>query len=375
MHPTVVSDKQGVCPVCHMDLVRKGRPGEEVKVDEALTRLLKSPNESVVSSIGTTRGEFLADEVTTPVTGVVTYDSRRLSTIAVRSGGRLEKVGIKYPYQTVRKGQPIAEIYSTELVSAQRELLLLLQQADRTTLIEAAKSKLLVAGFTQSQLDNLLTTHQVSYNTPLVSPVDGYVLPLMQTAPAVAITITIMGMDGRSEPVKPIQPTILLQEGDYVTSGTPLWKVADTRSVLVELAMPATLTNALQVGDSIELEMNNRMRKASVEFIQPFYDDKGEFAIVRVYVPGQGLKIGSLVQASVRILTTKQLWVPRQAVMDLGTSAVVFVKVRGAFVPKPVVVHNKGGNKLAISGISLTDEIASNAQLMTDSEGFVRVKN
>jgi membrane fusion protein, copper/silver efflux system len=55
MHPTVISDKQGTCPVCGMDLVRKVRPGEEVKMTEDLARLIKSPNEVVVASIKTVK--------------------------------------------------------------------------------------------------------------------------------------------------------------------------------------------------------------------------------------------------------------------------------------------------------------------------------
>src|SRR5687768_13897314 len=51
MHPTVISDRPGSCPVCGMDLVRKARAGEEIKITEDLAKLLKSPNETVVASI------------------------------------------------------------------------------------------------------------------------------------------------------------------------------------------------------------------------------------------------------------------------------------------------------------------------------------
>jgi len=50
MHPTVISDKPGTCPVCGMDLVRKAREGEEIKITEDIGRLLKSPNESIMAA-------------------------------------------------------------------------------------------------------------------------------------------------------------------------------------------------------------------------------------------------------------------------------------------------------------------------------------
>src|SRR5690348_1745259 len=126
MHPTVISDKPGVCPVCGMDLVRKAREGEAVQITEDLAKLIKSPNEVVASKIKTIKPTYEAMEGSTEATGIVTYDSRNIYTISARVSGRLEKVYLKYQFQKVAKGQKILEIYSPELVAAQRELLYLL---------------------------------------------------------------------------------------------------------------------------------------------------------------------------------------------------------------------------------------------------------
>src|SRR5688572_17616456 len=58
MHPTVVSDRPSTCPVCGMDLVRKARAGEEVEITEDLAKLLKSPNETIVGSVKTVKGQY-----------------------------------------------------------------------------------------------------------------------------------------------------------------------------------------------------------------------------------------------------------------------------------------------------------------------------
>jgi hypothetical protein len=86
MHPTVISDRPGTCPVCGMDLVRKARAGEAVKITEDLSKLLKSPNETVVASINTIKGQYKSVPVSVQAQGVVTYDTRNIYTIPARLG-------------------------------------------------------------------------------------------------------------------------------------------------------------------------------------------------------------------------------------------------------------------------------------------------
>ena len=69
MHPTVISDKQGTCPVCGMDLVRKARPGEELEITEDLANVVKAPNQSVVSSIKTTKPVYKSVPLSIEATG------------------------------------------------------------------------------------------------------------------------------------------------------------------------------------------------------------------------------------------------------------------------------------------------------------------
>jgi membrane fusion protein, copper/silver efflux system len=104
MHPTVISDKPGTCPVCGMSLVRKARAGEEVEITEDLAKLIKSPNETVIGSVKTIKGQYKSVPVSIEGQGVVTYDTRNTYTIPSRVGGRLEKVLLKYQFQRVSKG-------------------------------------------------------------------------------------------------------------------------------------------------------------------------------------------------------------------------------------------------------------------------------
>ena len=157
MHPTVVSDRPSTCPVCGMDLVRKARPGEEVEITEDLARLIKSPNEVVIASIKTIKPAYRTTTSSVQAQGIVTYDTRYVYNIAARIGGRLEKVYLKYAFQPVQKGQRVADIYSPELLTAQRELLYLVDNdKNNEALIQSAKNKLFLLGVTDKQVQEII---------------------------------------------------------------------------------------------------------------------------------------------------------------------------------------------------------------------------
>ena len=134
-----------------MDLVRKARPGEELEITKDLANVIKAPNQSVVSSIKTTKPVYKSVPLSVEAVGIVTYDTRNIYTISARVSGRLEKIYLKYEFQPLRKGQKIAEIYSPELITAQRELLYLIENdPGNDDLIESAKSRLMLLGFSTS---------------------------------------------------------------------------------------------------------------------------------------------------------------------------------------------------------------------------------
>lgn len=394
MHPTVVADKPGTCPVCGMDLVRKARPGEEIKITEDLAKLIKSPNESVVSSIQVVKGEFRTLPVSVDAQGIITYDTRNIYTIPTRIGGRLEKVFLKFTFQPVRKGQKVAEIYSPELLTAQRELLYLLENdPSNTGIIESAKNKLYLLGATQGQVNDLIKRKEILTTFAIYSPYDGYVIAEAQTVPSVSATSSSSasssssGMGGSmgeastagasSTPNMNTSTTDFIREGNYVAAGQTLFKVASASALRVELNIPITQGGRIALNDEIDLSINEaKSIKGKVDFIQPFFTDGEEFVKVRLYVKNNNdLRIGQFVQATIHLKSVEALWVPRAAVLDLGLNKIVFIKERGVFKPKNIQPGVLSSEWLEIKqGLSSSDEIASNAQYMVDSESFIKTK-
>lgn len=390
MHPTVVSDKPGVCPVCAMDLVRKGRPGEEVKITEDLAKLIKSPNEVVMASIKTTKAEYKSMPVSLNIFGVVTYDTRNIYTIPARVGGRLEKVFLKYNYQPVRKGQKVAEIYSTELVNAQREFLYLLKNdADNQLLIDAAKSKLLLLGASEKQIEELAKKLEVTYTFSIYSPYDGFVISENQATPSAPINGVAknsggMGMAGGSGNSASISsgasPSVVavsfVREGSYVASGQTLFRIVNASSLWIEFSLPLSEASQIKVGDNLEWMDQDKKRPLKIDFIEPFFVEGDDFIKLRSYHKGSAISVGQLVEASATTASREALWIPQSAILDLGLDQIVFVKERGLFKPKKVSSGLRTGEWIEIiSGLASSDEVAIHAQYLVDSENFIKTSN
>lgn len=396
MHPTVVSDKPGTCPVCAMDLVRKARAGEEVQITEDLARLIKSPNETVVASIKTIKGEYKSMLVTIEVQGIVTYDTRNIFTIPSRIGGRLERVYLKYPFQPVKKGQKVAEIYSPELLTAQRELLFLLENdAQNEPLIKGAKERLQLLGASESQMKALVQRKEPQSTFSIYSPYDGYVVSETQATPAAPVssasssTASASGgmgdgmgatsgssMTSQATTVAPT-PGSLIREGSYVTTGQTLFKVINTAALRVELNVPSAMADAVRKGSEVTLDFGEgEEQSATVDFIQPFFNEGQEFLTIRVYTKNADkLHIGHLVTARLTASSAEALWIPKEALLDLGLNKVVFVKDKKVLKPKKVVTGARTNDAVEIrQGLASADEIAANAQYLVDSESFIKTQ-
>jgi membrane fusion protein, copper/silver efflux system len=393
MHPTVVSDRPSTCPVCGMDLVRKARPGEEVEITEDLAKLLKSPNETVIASIKTIKAEYKSVASSVEAQGVVTYDTRNVFTIPSRVGGRLEKIFLKYEFQPVTKGQKIAEIYSPELLTAQRELLFLVENdSENKSLIDGAKNKLELLGLTSGQIGNLITKKTTTQTFSIYSPYSGYLITGQQ-APTTSVSVSSPtatssggmsdGMGSSSSTASPNPSTppamdqalLIIREGSYVSAGQTLFSIVNTSDLRIELDLPASQSGAIKKGDKLSLDFGNgAIEEATIDFVQPFFNEGQDFVKLRVFTSKtKDLHIGHLVSAKIQVLASESLWVPRAAVLDTGTDKIVFLKDRGVLKPKKVTTGISSDGLVEIkSGLASSDEIAENAQYLIDSESFIK---
>jgi membrane fusion protein, copper/silver efflux system len=390
MHPTVVSERPSTCPVCGMNLVHKAGPGEDVEISEDLAKLIQSPNETVIASVKTIKAEYKSVPSSVEAQGVVTYDTRNIFTISSRVGGRLEKIHLKYAFQPVAKGQKIAEIYSPELLTAQRELLFLVENdAENKSLVDGAKNKLELLGLTSAQIDNLITRKTATQTFSIYSQYAGYLITGQQ-APTTAASATSSrsmsdGMGSSPSGISSGTSTVsltdrngsIIREGSYVSAGETLFSIVNTGDLRIELDLPASQAGATKKGDKISLDFGNgSTEETTIAFVQPFFSEGQDFVKLRVFTnKTKDLHIGHLVSAKIQVPASESLWVPREAVLDLGTEKIVFLKERGVLKPQKVAIGISSQGLVEIkSGLASSDEIAANAQFLVDSESFIKTE-
>ncbi|HEY1006027.1 MAG TPA: efflux RND transporter periplasmic adaptor subunit, partial [Sphingobacteriaceae bacterium] len=174
MHPQIVTEEPGTCPICKMDLVPvDGTNGHDA--DDSLAHLVKPTNQVVVSGIRTvkpSRGNRYGKE---SLRGVIAYDPENINSISSRVNGRIERLFVHYNFQRIAKGQKLMEIYSPDLAAAQTELLFLKSNGEMQ-LLESARQKLRLLGMTNEQIGRILRTGQVDYRVTVYSPYSGYLM-------------------------------------------------------------------------------------------------------------------------------------------------------------------------------------------------------
>ncbi|MBB1287332.1 efflux RND transporter periplasmic adaptor subunit [Flavisolibacter sp. BT320] len=400
MHPQIVQDKPGKCPICGMDLVPKTTSGTGSTLDTGLAHLLKPVNEQVVARTTTVVPESGMRIFSVDVQGRITYDTRRQTSIASRVSGRIEKLYIKYNYQPVRAGQLIMEIYSPDLAAAQRELIFLSRGGgDRSTMLPKARQRLQLLGMQPAQIDQVMRTGKVMYRVPVYSKSGGYILEKggasvqpssaqpTTSAPASGGGDGMAGMgggaasSGGSDGGSPLTPAenspLLLREGQYIGAGQTIFTVYSNSSLVAEFAFNPALASQVKKGQKLVFRKPGdaeTVYTGSIGLIQPTLRAGQSFTLARVYVTDNRFQIGQLVSANIPVVG-RGWWVPASAVLQLGTRAVVFKKEGNVFVPKTVNTGMRNEGLVQImEGVSGW-EIAKKAAYLVDSESFIRVSS
>jgi Cu(I)/Ag(I) efflux system membrane fusion protein len=404
MHPQIVREAPGQCPICGMDLVPKVLNNAAAQASGSLSNVVQAPNATVVAAVATIRpraegsspGGLTADTLTLP--GLVEYDPRRSRAVAARFGGRIERLLIRYNYQPVRRGEKLLELYSPELVTAEQEYIFMLaNDADNLPLVSGARRKLLLLGLTESQLRDLARTRRASYRVAVFSPFDGYAVetpaPNAPPAPASDAAANAGGMDaaggGVPSPATSApaasgsQSSLLtLTEGAYVATGQTLFQVMNTAQVWgIFQPTPPELAR-LRPGQRLRVVAEGTdlpPLTARLDLVEPEFRNGASSAAVRVYLPNaqgrlrRGQRLTARLVPDAASALAGSFWLPRTAVVDLGTRQVAFVRRGATFVPVAVQVGQRTAAQVQVlHGLTGSEDVAANGQYLIDSEGFVQ---
>jgi Cu(I)/Ag(I) efflux system membrane fusion protein len=353
-----------------MDLVKKEENAQKIN-DIQLEDLLKPTNEFVITSVPVTTIKKSTEEISIEAIGNIQNDTRQIASISSRVAGRIEKLYVRYRYQMVMPGDKIMDIYSPEIATAQQNLLFLLKNdASNFSLIEAAKQKLLLNGMSNKQLQQLINTRKASLTISVYSTVMGHVHEAGQE------TMDANPMQTTATSTAPLS----IREGMYLQVGQKIFSVNNPAKAWVVLNIFPENQHLVKVGNAVKITpeaMPQKAFRAQINFIEPFYRQGSKTLTARVYFNNSTsrLPVGSQVRANIFGSTANANWLPQDAVLSLGLYDVAFVKNNGGFVAKKIQTGIKQNSMVQVlKGLAITDTVAANAQYLTDSESFIKLK-
>lgn len=372
MHPEIIRDAPGSCPICGMTLVNKG--GTEKKITEVdLNTLLQPSNEFVVSSIPVTTIEKTREPVEVDALGSISYDTRQVGTISARYAGRIEKLYVRYRFQKVTKGQRIMDIYSPELMTAQQNLLFLLRNdASNTSLINATKQRLQLLGMTYSQIASIINTGKPMLAVPVYSNYTGHIHEA---------TANAMGSapQGAMKDISITTDELTLRPGMYIQKGQNLFSVYNPGRVWAALSIYAEMHMMVKTGDAVVISGETSPTKkfsGKIDYIEPFIREGNKTLTARVYVDNSTLRVpvGSQVKATIFSDFKEASWLPASAVVSLGRDKIVFIKGNGGFKAHKLITGLAYKDKIqVVGGLTTKDTVAQNAHFLVDSESFIKI--
>lgn len=352
MHPQVQMDRPGVCPICGMDLIKKVAEEKiESTNDKDLANIVTlSGKKQVLANVSTVvvKKENLQEQVT--AYSYLDFVENNHKTISARFNGRIEKLFVDKTGDYIKKGQPLFEIYSPDLVQAQNEYLIALNSSSNSSsLLKAAKKKLEIFGLTSEQIQTLEKTKEISITLTYFSPISGTVIEKK------------------------------VQEGVYVNEGTVIYDVAELSTLWNIAEVYENNLSNIRIGSPVKLRLRaypGEEFNGRVSFIYPVVNSQTRTVKVRSEFSSLGGRLKPQMYGETIFNRTggQGLLVPADAVIIAGKRAVVWIKTGdGMFEARSVQIGNRFEDKYQIiSGLNEGDEIASTGGFLIDSESQLK---
>ena len=362
MHPSVKSDKPGVCPICHMTLVRVSQSQDGAESAQLAGSVMLSQSKLVLANISTVRAESRSLVQSISMAGKIDYPETNTQQVTTRFAGRIENLLVSFVGQHVRRGDPVAELYSPDAITAQREFLVALgpspvrkqgtegSSQEENDLVQQSRSKLRFWGFTDSQIEELASTRTVKTLVTIHSPVSGTI----------------------------IRKNVELQQ--YIAAGDPLFDVADLQTVWLQLDAYESDLGSLKIGQSITATIDafpSEEFKGTVSFIGAVVEPSTRTVRVRATVSNKDLKLKPemFARGVIHVPLAKAIVVPSSSVIATGRHSVVWVEVSaGHFEARPVKLGWRSDDFYQVlDGLSEGESIAVSGGYLIDSESQLQL--
>ena len=325
MDPTYIRKEPGKSPM-GMDLVPVYEEEGEEKVPASVIRIDPVTMQNMGVRLARVKRKPLVKNIRTY--GSITYDERKIYTVNTKFNGWIEKLYVDFVGDKVKKGQPLFEIYSPDLITAQEEYLLAVQQCGSLCgspypsiregakrLIEASRTRLRYWDLTNEQVKQIESTGKVQKTLTIYSPASGVVIEKDAF------------------------------EGHYVKTGEHQFVIADLSIIWVDVDIYEYELPWIRRGMSAHMDLSyipGKRFMGKVLYVYPFLEQKTRTAKLRLEFKNPDYKLKPGMYANVylkSVIAKSSLVIPQEAVIDSGVRKVVFIYLgKGKFQPRDVKI-------------------------------------
>ena len=292
MHPQIMKQEPGDCPICGMELIPADTGADGLNANE----IKMTDNAMALANIQTSVvGQGQMGDTSLKLSGKIMTNEESNAVQVTYFGGRIEKLYVNSTGERVGAGQRLATIYSPELVAAQQELLTASSlKESQPALYKAVRNKLKLWKLSEKQINAIESAGKVQENFPVFATVSGTVTHKM------------------------------VEEGDYVKQGQPLYKIANFNTVWAEFDAYENQIALLKEGQTIKVTTNayrNEVFDAKISFIDPLLNSATRTIVVRtvlnnkkdkfkpgMFVEGKVEGIQSSLKSTVTVPATAVMW-------------------------------------------------------------------
>ena len=347
MHPQILRDEPGLCPICHMKLT------PVVTDATAPTDGAVVINPTMVQNMGVRYAEVRRADLGRAIraTGYLDQAEPNVRDVNLRVSGWIESLHADTVGIHVEAGAPLFDLYSPELQVAVDELIASRRagSADAgvgATLVQAARRKLERYGLRPAEIDRLAALDRAPRTVGFTSPITGHVTEKLVVA------------------------------GAAVKAGDRVMQIVDHSTLWLDLQVHPQDLPAVAIGNTVEATVEGASDPVQGEifFVHPHLDPDTRTATVRARIPNPGLRLRPGMYATAQLRSTvarDALVVPREAVIDTGRRQFAFVALGGGrFAPRDVVLGESGEDGLVAvtSGLAEGERVVTSGQFLLDAE-------
>lgn len=344
MVPDQRFDKPGKSPFMDMDLVPKYADAAGVDTVAIDPR--------VAQNLGVRTAEVTRDKLWRRIdtVGSVAPDGNRVQVVQARAEGYVERLVRRVVNESVAKGELLAEVYSPTLLAAQEEYLLVLKRNDDPAWRDAARQRLSLLGVSEAQIGALEKGKAPTRRIAYYSPASG------------------------------ILTEVAVRDGSAVSSGMPMFSIADYGQVWVLAEVVEDQAAWVKVGKAVEVRfpaLPGKLIEGTVDTIYPSLNAEARTLQVRIRLANPGLAIKPGMFANVTLFggaTEDAVLVPAEAVIATGLRSIVLVaEAEGRFRPVEVTTGIENDGKVQVlAGLQGGEKVVVSGQFLIESEANLK---